>query len=88
MQYCQSCGKILNKNNRAKEKNGTLSAYCTFCYRDGSFQHDISCEEMQSMVMESLRKAGIPEFVKKGIVNSIPELERWKENIECNSHKS
>lgn len=78
MQCCQSCGKILKKNNTAVNVDGTETHYCTWCYSNGGFNMNLSCSEMQKVVWESLKAKPIPKKIKEYIVNSIPKLERWR----------
>lgn len=78
MEYCQSCGRILNMDNTALAEDGTLSEYCTWCYENGHFTMLVTCEEMQDIVSESLEIKKIPKFVKKRIIVSIPNLRRWQ----------
>lgn len=78
MKYCQSCGKILKEENSAREEDGSPAEYCTACYEKGHFIRDLTCDEMQNLVRESLKTKKIPTFVKNRIIETIPNLRRWQ----------
>ena len=81
--YCQSCGMPLKKDSQGggTEADGTLSRqYCSHCYHGGHFtQPDITMPEMKLLVVNEMRKMGMPGFAAKLFASGISRLERWKQ---------
>jgi hypothetical protein len=80
--FCQSCGMPLNKDPQVggSEKDGSKSLiYCSYCYADGKFtQPNITIPEMKDLVINEMKKMGMPGFVAKLFARGIPKLQRWQ----------
>lgn len=80
---CQSCGKVLNKENKGTLDNGQFSTnYCIKCFQNGKFKEILSLEEMQRKVRLSISKHPIPQKVKQYIVLNLENLDRWRQRKE------
>lgn len=80
---CQSCGKILNRENKGTLDNGIFSEnYCSSCFQNGEFTEILTLEEMQNKVSLSIAKHPIPKRVKQYIVSNLENLERWAQREE------
>jgi len=79
---CQSCGLPFNEEHVhfiATEPNGSISIYCTNCYKDGKFiDSNLSMEEMVEMIVPVLGKAIGEEEARKEMTILLPTLKRWK----------
>ncbi len=83
MIFCQSCGMPLEKNedfgtNKDGSKNGD---YCTYCFKDGSFTHNMTMDEMIAFCAENIEEWGMKMTKEEAIAQMkkhFPELKRWK----------
>jgi hypothetical protein len=80
-QVCQSCGMPLARDAKGGGTNADGSKsdrYCSHCYQDGKFTlPDLSVADMQARVLTRLKGIGMPEGAAHGLVQGIPDLERW-----------
>ena len=80
---CQSCGMMfdsVHKQYIAKEKDGSDSIYCTYCYKDGAFiDPNAVMEDMIEMALPHItRKIGDARAAGVYITKVIRDLSRWK----------
>ena len=79
---CQSCGMPFSKDPKGSGTNvdGTKNnMYCSYCFENGEFtQPDITLKEMEALVIENLKKMGMPGFIAKLLTRGTKKLERWK----------
>ena len=80
---CQSCGMTFDKEHKkfiAKEKNGSDSIYCTYCYQDGEFiEPNSTMEDMiEVAVPHFTEKLGNEEAARKYMTKVVSGLSRWK----------
>jgi len=80
---CQSCGMTFDEQHKqfiAKEKDGSDSIYCTYCYRNGEFiDPDATMENMVEMAVPHVaRKLGNEEAARKYMAGVVSGLSRWK----------
>ncbi len=81
---CQSCGMPFDEEHKkyiAKEKDGSASIYCTYCYKDGEFlDPDATAGDMIEMaVPHCARKIGGDEAeARKQMTEVISNLDRWR----------
>jgi len=80
--YCQSCGMPFDEAHKkyiAKEKDGSDSIYCTYCYKDGEFINpDATEQDMIDMAVPYLGQKIGEEAARKLMEEVIPTLARWK----------
>ena len=80
---CQSCGMPFDKAHSefvAKEKDGSESIYCSYCYKDGEYL-------IPGAAMDDVVEMGVPHLALKigeqaareQLSKLLPTLERWKE---------
>ena len=64
----------------AKEKDGSNSVYCTYCYECGEFVNpDATVSDMVEMALPHLvRKIGNEDAAKKQLTEKISGLMRWR----------
>jgi len=68
-----------HKRFTAKEKDGSDSIYCTYCYKDGEFiQPDATVADMIEMGVPYLSKKIGEEAASKELSEFVPTLLRWK----------
>lgn len=81
--FCQSCGMPMSKDpaGGGKNKDGSKNEkYCSYCYKDGKFLGEAkTAQEMQTLVMDLLKKNKMPGFLAWIMTRQIPNLERWKQ---------
>jgi len=81
MKFCQSCGMPLDEEHCeliAKEKDGSDSIYCTYCYKDGEFTDPGATErDMIEMAVPHLARKIGEEAARKQMEEFIPTLARW-----------
>lgn len=84
---CQSCGVMLDSDEiKGNEADGSKSEhYCSYCFQNGRFAHNISMEEMAEHNLRDLdswnRETGLnlsKEQAKAQLLSFLPTLERWK----------
>ena len=80
---CQSCAMPFDeahKEHIAKEKDGSDSVYCTYCYEFGEFiDPDATVADMVEMALPHLtRKIGNEDAARKQLTETISGLTRWK----------
>lgn len=82
MKICQSCGLPFDEGHAdcvAKEKDGSDSMYCIFCYEDGEFlKKDATLSEMVEMGVPHLARKIGEEQARKQLSELLPTLRRWK----------
>lgn len=83
MVFCQSCGMPLAKDEDfGTNLNGTQNKdYCTYCYKDGKFTHEITMESMIEFCiphMVETNKGMTAEAARKSMSEWFPKLKRWK----------
>jgi len=86
--FCQSCGMPFNKehldkthgNLIAKEKDGTESIYCSYCYKDGEFLNPAATmDDMIALILPELAKKIGEQAARKHLLQLLPTLARWKD---------
>ena len=82
---CQSCGMTFDEQHKkfiAKEKDGSDSIFCTYCYKDGEFiDPNATMEDMiEIAVPHFARKTGNEETARKYMTEVVSCLSRWKIN--------
>ena len=79
---CQSCGLPFNEEHKgyiAKEKDGSDSIYCTFCYKDGAFLNpDAMASDMIEIGVPQLAKKIGEQAAREELSRLIPTLARWR----------
>ena len=80
---CQSCAMPFvgeHKKFIAKEKDGSNSVYCTYCYECGEFMDsDATISDMVEMALPHLtRKIGDEDAARKHLTQVISGLMRWR----------
>ena len=80
---CQSCAMPFDEEHKkyiAKEKDGSDSVYCTYCYECGVFiDPDATISDMVEMALPHLtRKTGDEDVARKRLTEIISGLTRWK----------
>ncbi len=79
---CQSCGLPFNDEHAhfiATEPDGSISIYCTNCYKDGKFTDpNLSMEELLEMIVPVLGKAIGEDEAREEMAALLPTLKRWK----------
>lgn len=83
---CQSCGMILNNEDKGTERDGSKSEeYCAFCYQNGEFVQKLTVEEMIELNLKDLDKwnqeAGLnlSELeAREQLLEYLPTLKRWQ----------
>ena len=82
--YCQSCGLPFNEEHKgfiAKEKDGSDSIYCTFCYKDGAFINpNATAQDMIAIGSREIAKKNDSQVQAaiEELSRLVPTLERWK----------
>jgi len=80
--FSQSCGMPFDDAHMeriAKEKDGSISIYCTYCYKDGEFTNpDATVQDMIEMAVPHLARKIGEDAAKKQMQNFIPTLVRWQ----------
>jgi len=62
-----------------KEKDGTDSVYCTYCYKDGEFiDPNATIQDMIEMAVPYLAHKIGAEAARKQMEECIPTLARWR----------
>ena len=80
---CQSCGMTFDERHKqfiAKEKDGSDSIYCTYCYKDDAFiDPDATMQDIiEIAVPHFTRKLGSEESARKYMTAVVSGLSRWK----------
>ena len=79
--FCQSCGMPFDEGHKeliAKEKDGSDSIYCTYCYKDGAFLNpDATVADMVEMGVPHLARKIGEEAAREQLAAFIPTLKRW-----------
>ena len=80
--YCQSCGMPFDQAHSefiAKEKDGSESIYCSYCYKDGEFLNPGATlhETIEMGVPHLARKIG-EKAAREHLTHFLPTLARWK----------
>ena len=80
---CQSCGMPFNKAHSefiAKEKDGSVSIYCSYCYKDGEYLFpDATLESVVEMGVPHLSLKIGEQAARDQLLQLLPTLVRWKE---------
>jgi len=82
---CQSCGMTFDEQHKkciAKEKDGSNSIYCTYCYKDGEFTDPAATMNtmIEIAVAHFTRKIGNEEAARKYMTEVVSKLSRWNSN--------
>ena len=79
--YCQSCGLPFDEAHShliGKEKNGSNSPYCMYCYQNGAFTDpDATMEDMVEQGLPHLAKKIGAEEARAELYRTLPRLARW-----------
>ena len=82
LKFCQSCGMPFDDAHKkyiAKEKDGSDSIYCTYCYQDGEFTDpNASTQDMIEMAVPYLAQKIGEDAARKQMETFIPTLARWQ----------
>jgi hypothetical protein len=82
--FCQSCGMPFDAGHDgliAREKDGSPSVYCTYCYKDGEFLNPgATVEDMVEMGVPHLAQKIGEDAARKQLSEFLPTLERWKQH--------
>ncbi|MDH6604121.1 hypothetical protein OKW23_001279 [Bacilli bacterium PM5-9] len=83
MNFCQSCGMVMQHDDSkyGTNKDGSKnSEYCYYCYEGGAFTTDDTMESMIEMVAKPTADAlGLEvEEAKKELFAFFPTLKRWQ----------
>lgn len=73
--YCQSCGMNLKYDKMVDVKK---DKYCSFCYTDGHFNHDVNLKEFKLLINQRLIDLKINRISRWAFLKGIDDLERWK----------
>ena len=82
--HCQSCGLPFNEEHKgfiAKEKDGSDSIYCTFCYQDGAFINpNATAQDMIAIGSKEIAKKNDSQIQAaiEELSRLVPTLKRWK----------
>ena len=80
---CQSCGMTFDAQHKqfiSKEKDGSDSMYCTYCYKDGeSIDPNATMRDMiEIAVPHFTHKIGNEDAARKYMTEVVSGLSRWK----------
>jgi len=82
IKVCQSCGLPFDEGHKqfiAKEKDGSDSIYCIFCYQDGTFlEPNATIADMVEMGLPHLARKIGEQAAREQLSHFIPTLARWK----------
>ncbi len=80
--FCQSCGMPFDDAHSeliAKEKDGSNSIYCIYCYKNGQFlDPDATVEDMVEMGVPHLARKIGEAAAREQLSHFVPTLARWK----------
>lgn len=78
---CQSCGMPFDRGHSefiAKEKDGSNSPYCTYCYKDGAFlSPSATVADMVDMGVPHLAEKIGEQAAREQLSALLPTLLRW-----------
>ncbi len=81
--FCQSCGMPFDNAHEeliAKEKDGSCSLYCTYCYKDGEFLNpDATAQDMVEMGVPHLAYKIGEQAAREQLSAFVPTLKRWEQ---------
>ncbi|MCL1791797.1 MAG: zinc ribbon domain-containing protein [Peptococcaceae bacterium] len=79
--FCQSCGMPFDESHRdliGKEKNGSDSPYCMYCYQNGVFTDpDATMEDMINKGVAHNKGSLTEEEARTELYRFLPKLARW-----------
>jgi len=78
---CQSCGMPMEDSSvHGTDSDGSLNSdYCIYCYKGGSFLHDVSMNEFIDMCSQFGEQAGMTnEQMRAFCIKLFPTLKRWQ----------
>lgn len=79
---CQSCGLPFDETHQAlvaKEKDGTDSPFCVYCYKEGAFlDPDATIEDMVEMGVPHLARKIGEQAAREQLRLLVPSLARWR----------
>lgn len=78
---CQSCGMPLSRDpaGGGTEADGTHSRiYCSLCYENGAFRHDMDLPAFQSHCAAQLSAKGMPRIIAWAFTRGMGRLDRWR----------
>ena len=82
---CQSCSMpIIEDSEFGTNEDGTKhTSYCSFCYINGEFIHDVSMSEMIEITLDYMEEIEGSDFdkeeEKESLKDLFPGLKRWLE---------
>ncbi|MCP4551628.1 MAG: hypothetical protein GY834_06220 [Bacteroidetes bacterium] len=71
---CQSCGMKLEFDDNFDKK----SNYCSFCYSNGAFNHELSEKEFKVLIDGKLKEIGFSKVQRLLFLWKVSSLERWQ----------
>ncbi len=81
IKLCQSCGMPFDSAHSdliAKEKDGSASPYCAYCYKDGEFlAPDATVADMVEMGVPHLAAKVGEQAARRQLSALVPTLSRW-----------
>ena len=81
VKYCQSCGMPFDEAHKeliAKEKDGSDSIYCAYCYKDGQFLNpDATVQDIVEMGVPHLARKIGEAAARERLSMFVPTLARW-----------
>lgn len=78
---CESCLIPLRLDHfgGGTEKDGSKSkVYCSYCYQNGEFCHNVTLEEFQKICYELMIRKGVNLIRAKFLAMIIASAPRWK----------
>ncbi|NIZ18635.1 zinc ribbon domain-containing protein [Entomospira culicis] len=82
--YCQSCGIPMGEEKSfygTHHDGSSAEDYCHHCFKDGSFIHDLTLDQMMRISLIYLSEVH-PELSKEEaeqrLRESLPKLKRWQ----------
>ena len=86
--FCQSCGMPIDHISlRGTEADGSMSAeYCAYCYLHGHFVNpQMKLDEMKSLVKKIMEEKKISPTIVEEAVDGLPNLKRWRAQLQSSS---
>lgn len=81
-QMCQSCALPFDEKHKqyiAKERDGSDSIYCTYCYKDGEFlEPQATIQDMIEMGVPHLACKIGEKAAREELTALVPTLKRWR----------
>ena len=80
---CQSCSMPIIEDEEfgTNKDNSKNTYYCSFCYIDGEFVHDVSMSKMIEITLEYMKEIQGDDLdiseSRKSLQELFPNLKRW-----------